>query len=104
MPRKYTVSQSKELDKNGRKKSPPRKVKRVLAAPYNFDGWFDALNADPNQLIVLTRGKDKDFPCRTNSMAVQIRTAASNYGIKVSITIEDDDHLVLRRRQVFGSK
>lgn len=103
MPRKYTISQSKELDKNGRKKPLPRKVKRVLAAPYDFDGWFDALNAKPGEVIVLTRGIGKDFPCRANSMAVQIRTAASNYGIKVSITIEDDNHLILRRRMAFGA-
>lgn len=78
--------------------------KRKLAAPYDFDGWFDALNAKPDQVILLTRGKDKDFPCRANSMAVQLRMAAATYGIKISISIEDDNHLVLRKRQAFGSE
>ena len=78
--------------------------KRELAAPYDFDGWFDALNAKPDQVILLTRGKDKDFPCRANSMAVQLRMAAATYGIKISISIEDDNHLVLRKRHTFGSE
>ena len=77
-------------------------LKRKVADPYDFDSWFDALNADPNQVIVLTRGKD--FPCRANSMAVQLRMASSNYGIKISISIEDDGHLILRKRQAFEAK
>lgn len=105
MPRAYKVSQSKELQKDGRKKPPKKKVPRKLAEPYPFDEWFDALNAEPTKMIVLTRGTGKDchFPCRANSMAVQLRTAAANYGIKISIRIQDDDHIVLTRRQVFGA-
>ena len=101
MPREYQVSQSKELQKDGRKK-PPKRKPRKLANPYDFDGWSNTLNADPSTMIVLTR--NKDFPCRANSMAVQLRCAASNYGIKISVNIEDDNHIILRKRQVFGSK
>lgn len=92
------MAQSKELHKNGRKKAkkPP---KRVLADPYPFDDWFNQLNEKPNEVIVLKKGID--FPCRTNSMAVQLRTAATNFNIKISISIEDDDHLIIRKRQAF---
>ena len=105
MPRTYKVSQSKELQKDGRKKSPKKKVPRKLADPYPFDEWFDKLNAKPNEPILLTRGVGKGchFPCRANSMAVQLRMAAANYDIKISIRIQDDDHLILTKRQMFGA-
>lgn len=105
MPRPYKVSQSKDFQKDGRKKVQSKRIPRKLADPYDFDGWFDSLNANPTKMILLTRGTGKgcDFPCRANSMAVQLRMAAANYGIKISIRIEDDNHLILTRRQAFGA-
>ncbi len=96
------MAQSKLLTKEGRKKQPKRKVKRKLSDPYPFDEWFDALNADPPHVITLERGKH--FPCRTSSMVVQLRMASAAYGIKICVNVEDDDHLVMRKRQVFGGK
>ena len=103
MPRQYKISQSKELLKNGRKKPMvKKKPKKKLADPYDFDGWFDALNADPSKGILLTKGKD--FPCMSNSMVVQLRNAAANYGIKIHLNVEDENHIVMSKRQVFGAK
>jgi hypothetical protein len=95
------MAQSKELLKNGRKK-PKQPPKKKMAAPYPFDEWFDALNMKPNEVVLLTKGQD--FPCRTNSMAVQLRGAAANYGIKISISIDDENHVIIRKRQAFGAK
>lgn len=93
------MAQSKLLTREGRKKTQKR-PKRQVADPYNFDDWFNQLNTEPEKPIILVKGKD--FKCMINSMAVQLRTAAANYGIKISINMPDEKHLVLRKRLAFG--
>lgn len=61
-------------------------AKRKKHPGYPWGRWF------AKSRIRLVRGKH--FDCMPHSMAVQIRTAAPNYGVSVSIKIKEDVLLV----------
>lgn len=57
---------------------------------YPWDKWFR------RKKFVLRRGRD--FMCMTHGMAVQVRTAAKNRNLQVSVMIEEDNlRIVLKR-------